>query len=331
MFVKTNNDIQQFLPVTDAFNLEDIKPFLLNNAEPDFLIPALSQTQFDALQTRFDNNQVQLTDKEKKLISLINQASLNYALELFLDWAQVNISQDGIHIIVNDTRKTAFQWQIQQVQKQCNQAAYRGLERMLIYLETEKTVFTGWAASSSYTIFKQCFINTAEEFSKFVNISGSRRTFLSIKPIMQRVEERKVKDTLVSTLYDEIKTQINTDTVSANNKELLKFIQPAVANLTMADAVNELSLEITDMGIVVSSTSEIISNNVKTPVDADRLSSLENKFRKNGEAELQLLDQYLQKNASATVYPLFFSSSRYVGPPTEPGTSASGQGGFVGV
>ena len=336
--IRSTENLRDFLPVTAAFDLEDLKPFMENTAEPDFLIPALSQTQYDQLKTKYEANELSLSADEQQLLKLAMSAVANYALMLYLDWAQLNVSQDGIHITINESRRTPFPEQMKAVKTQCSINAFRALERLLVFLELKKTTFTLWAASSSATIFKECFINTAEDFSNSVNINNSRRTFLALKSIMKDIEEHQLVNVLTQDLYDEIKAEIVAGNLSANNLKLMKFIKPAVANLTMAESVHELPLQFSEMGIVLSSISSTQSHEVKTPAPDDRLSAYKEKKRERGERELKLLNDYLQAKASDTVYPLFYASENYVGPPTETGTSminptrADGStGGIAGV
>src|SRR5574343_205956 len=176
MLFKTSDEIKRYLPANAAFEFDQIKPFIERQAEPELIIPAISQAQYDLLNTAYNTNK--LTDSLEKLLDKVRFPLANYAYLKYIPFAQLNISASGIHIEVNDEKKTAFEWQINKLEESCREAADNGTEQLLEFMEANKSDYEAWAESESYTVFKDCFIYTAKEFSKHFNIGKSRRTFL---------------------------------------------------------------------------------------------------------------------------------------------------------
>ncbi len=170
-----------------------------------------------------------------------------------------------------------------------------------------------WAQSSSYTVFKECFIHTAKEFSRYFNINESRRTFLALKAAMRNVEHFYIRTTICTEFFDELKAEVLAGSISAENQKVLDKIKPAVANLSMAKALNELSFEISELGITLSAISDREDRNAKHPAPDSRLSLLSRELQQYGNAYLGELIQFLADNIDD--YPTYENSDCYT--PTE--------------
>lgn len=312
MLFKTSDEIKKYLPANAAFEFFQVEQFI-NQAEQQFIIPVLGETTFTALNDAYSINS--LTPDQDKLLDKVRYPLANYTYLQYIPFAQVAITASGIHIEVNDQKKTAFEWQINQLRQQLAEAADNGIESLYIFLEKNKAIYTDWAASAEKTILKECFINTAEEFNKYYNINSSRRLFRTIKGIMQQTEEN-ILAVICKHLFDAIKAEILAGTVSADNAALLKFINPAVAFFTVARALIQLDVKLTPEGIQAFSTSERMTQEVRTPAELQRIANLSHQLTADAEAKLQQLRDFLHQNISS--YPLYQSSPCYTTPGTMP-------------
>lgn len=313
MLFKTTEEIKQYLPANAAFKFEQIRPFIQFQIEPNIIVPVLGQAQYDALTAAYAVNT--LSAAQKALLDKVRYPIANYAYVLYIPFAQVAISASGIHIEVSNERKTAFEWQINKLEESCLDAADNGIERLLEFMEANISDYPDWSGSSSYTVFKECFINTSRVFSSFFNIRESRRLFLAMKHTMKRVEDMRIKSLLCKAQYDEIKGQILSDSVTTENQALLDLIQPAVAHLTAARTMVELDVRVTPEGIFQQSTSDTLNARVKTPAEKERISALQRSAEADGENYLQQLRDFLYDNADT--YPLWKTSSCYVDPDSD--------------
>lgn len=285
---KTTDEIKNFLPVNLTFQFKDILPFL-NEVERDYIIPAISQDQYNNLHTAY---QTSSTDADQDaLLAKIRVPLASFAYMLWIPWGQVQINSSGIQISVSENMKTAFAWQIENLERSASKSGFSGLEALLEFLETNKATYTLWAASDSYTESKEHFINTAKEFSDACDLKVTRRTYMLVKSMMSRLEKTVIKNTIGSDTYDSIKAQILSGSISSSNEELLDLIRPAVANLTLAKALTILSIQVDELGISVLSTPVTnASAKINTPANANHLSSLQKQCQTEGESFLQQLE-----------------------------------------
>lgn len=319
MLFKTVSEIKKCLPANAAFEFGDIEPFIQLQAEPNFLIPVLSQEQYDLLNAKYNDSAADLTDDEKQLLGLCRFATANYAYLLYTPFGQVNISKSGIHIETSETKKTAFQWQLDELKSGLINAAFIGLENLLKFLEIKKGIFTAWASSETFTLLHDSFINSADDFDEYYRISKSRLTFLAVKPIIRIIEQNLLYNNLGKDLYDLLKSEIQADNIAAENKLLLnQYIKPALANLTMARALSQLSVRITENGVVVFMGSLSQNTRYFLPAGEDAISRLYQQAITDGNNALEGTKRFLNANASPSAYPSYYNSSLYIAPGTSP-------------
>lgn len=312
MLFKTAQELKKYLPANAAFEFHQAEQFILQ-AEQQYILPVLGNTTFNILNQAYAFNN--LTTDQEKLLDKVRYPLANYTYLQYIPFAQVVISASGIHIEVNDQKKTAFEWQINQLRQQLAEAADNGIESLYLFLESNKTTFTDWAASPERSILKECFINTAVEFNQYYNINSSRRMFRLIKGIMMQAEDN-VLSVICQPLFNAIKTEILSGIISSDNLALLKFIRPAVAYHTIARALIQLDVKLTPDGVQAFSTSDRIAQDVRTPAELQRIANLSHQLTADAEAKLQQLREFLHQNIST--YPLYQSSPCYTPPASMP-------------
>jgi hypothetical protein len=309
----TIDEIKDYLPVTVTFEFRDIMPYI-DRAEVRYIIPFLSKQQYDDLLTAYNTSiatvaPVALTSDNKALLKKVRMPLANFAYMLYIPLGQIQIDSAGIRIATTENLKTAFQWQIRMLQKSFIEAGYEGTDTLLEFLEQNKSTYTLWAGSTCYTHFKELFINTALQFSDYVNINNSRRTFLGMRSIMRKVESFYIKPVISPELMAEIKSQINSGSITTQNQLLLDLIQPALANLTIARAIGEKAIVVSDDGIYMLSVKNTQEIDSVEPADEGRLSLLRKQSIEDGDNYLKQLRDYLYANPD--IYPLFKSSASY--------------------
>lgn len=312
MFVRSIQDITPYLPQNVSVDFNRIKPYIDNEAEPRFLQYWLGDDFYDALDTKITNNT--LTPLETKLVSRARYAVANYAYYFGLPANELQFGNAGITRSDTDTHKTAYGRQIERLRQMLAEAAHSGIEQMLKILEANKATFTVWANSPQCTLSNGLFLNSATEFNRFYSILSSSRTFASIRHIIQQVEFN-VTNIIDQPLFDELKTQIATATISVDNTKILTdFIRPAIAHLTIADACKELPLQITSNGLHLYLYSNGQDDGQLQPADKEALSILSAHCNQIAQRYIANLRNYLITNAST--YPLF-PLSNFITPTTD--------------
>jgi hypothetical protein len=319
MLFKTTQEVKDFLPANTAFEFKDIEPFIKLQAEPNFLMPVLSQAQYILLHTKYQGTPSDMTDDEKQLLSLSRMVVANFAYLLYIPFGRVSISKGGINIDKSDTKRSAWPEVIHDLKMTCISGGFIGLENLVKFLEEKKDVFTAWRDSSTYSILMECFINTADDFDEYFRIAKSRLTFLSVKPIMKMIEKTYLRNIIGTALFDTIKTQIKTGSVDTDNKYLLtEFIKPAVANLTISYSMKQLKVRLTADGVVVMMGSMTLDSKYIQPAPREDIESIREQSLEDGMESLKNLQEYLNKTASGSKYSDYFSSEFYEAPGSDP-------------
>jgi len=225
----------------------------LQQAEHDQLKPILGDTLYDRLVADYDADAI-TTEPDTRLLALSQAVVGNFGLAESLDRGQVHISDQGIH----KNEDSAYHYQKVEAQNSFFRAGYRAVEQLLQFLEKHADTYTDWKESDNYAEQRSYLIPSATEFQKHYNIMGSRRTYLALRPYMRRVEQFQLEPILGSERYAELQQTVQDDAnltaeAKADNETLLDtYVRPALAYLSLSQAIPELSLNISAQGIHLS-------------------------------------------------------------------------------
>ena len=187
--------------------------------------------------------------------------------------------------------------------------ANTSLDLVLKFLDARKADYPGFDPQDA-----DLFIRGTLEFNSEVDIRESRRVFVSLKPIIRSVEKKYIRPTLSAQLFDELKAAWQSgEDLATSQIALLDLILPALAHLTMARALMEISIDILDWGIFDTAGNTFANVSSKQASNKDRISIMAEANQRDGESELKALQQYLDETASEDVYAAYFHSTRYAG------------------
>jgi hypothetical protein len=304
MLFTTVEEIRKHHHVLFTFSMDAIIPYL-RKVEKEYILPAISEIEYDNLQSDYDAflTGTPLPAKSAKLLDEVRDALAPLVIHYYMPFAQGKAGQNGIFITDNDEQVPAPKWMIDRMMATALENGMKAIDHLYEFLEKRQNIYTDWAASESYTIFKSSFINSVKEFEKHIKIGNSRRTFLAMQPIIQRVEFARFESALSYELFTEIKEQIEDDGLSAANKKLLeRYIRPALAHLTMSEAILDLPLTLDEKGVM-------LYEEEKKSVSLDQKQVYAAKRANQGENDLTDLQHFLYQHAED--YPAFMDSDRY--------------------
>ncbi|MGB4776419.1 MAG: DUF6712 family protein [Daejeonella sp.] len=268
MIVKDINTFLKHVPANTSFSWELIKPFILQ-AENTYVLPLLGATFYADLSAIGAP-----TGKALELITRLEHAISNIAFWMYLPVGNVQISDSGVQIITTGDRKTAFEWQLNQVMASVSNLGMNGLDSTIDYLETNAADFNTYKTSDTRTANTTYFINNAPQFDDCYHINRSRLTFACFWPIIKQVEDEQITAAMGGE-YTALKTRLaSTDPVSAADKKLLKVVRNAIAYATIAKALPQLAVEISPLGLSANYLSMINNVNYKTPASDYRVQLL---------------------------------------------------------
>lgn len=174
-------------------------------------------------------------DKKNAARELLREALANFSLFLYLPLAQVQFDSSGITTSQNANRKTAEWWQINDIRRDFLSSGHFAMDRLLAYLEANKTVFVDWDDNYS-TLNKELLIASASDFNKYYNIFESRQTYLALQPSIRQVEDQFIHTLLCPELVSFLKVE---DVSNENHKAVKTALQKAVVAFTIAKIYEE--------------------------------------------------------------------------------------------
>jgi len=308
MIFQTMEDVQDFLPFAKAFTFDQIKPFLLQ-AEEDLLIKTIGQAIYDEIDTVINTGTP--SEDQEKLIAKMRAPAVHYAVSKWLPFGQVIISDAGIQIANTDSMKTAFQWQIDKLDESAMNSAFENLDKLLAFLETNRATYTTWANDAASTIYKDCFISTTAKLNElFPAIGNSRRNFLFLKSALYKIEDFKILPLIGEAYFNELKTQFAAETLTTANTKVVKLIQKAMAPLAIHKGLMDMSVMITDLGLL-QFNNKGVSNTTQTkePAADSRIKRIQEEAKLDGETYLAMIRTFIDGNI--TDYPTYSASSAY--------------------
>lgn len=293
--------------VSVSNTLANWQPYI-DEAEYTFIRPAIGTELFSLLEEKA--GAAQTDEPFSTALDRIRRPLALYALYLGIDEFSVNLSAQGIQVIATDTHKSAPQYLIQNLKESTMRRAHTLMDLALEYFETNRDAFPGFSPQDP-----DLFLRCAAEFSRFVDIRSSRRVFLSLKPVIASIERKYIRPTLSDGFFRALKEAVKgTSPLSEDNQAALDLIRPALAHLTIARALQEISIDILDWGVFATAASTFTNVATKQTSNQVRISAMIQANQLDGEAELKALQEFLDMNATEEKYPEYYSSDRYAGP-----------------
>ena len=314
--IRLINNLSQVLSAASinvSNTIENWSPYI-EEAQETFIRPVLGDPLYRQLQetadpTTREPEKQPLDPRFVDLLDLVRKPLALYALWLGADEFGVSVSSQGIQVIETQTHKTAPQYRVQNLKENWIRRANTSLDLVLKFLDEHREDYPSYICQDA-----ELFIRSTLEFNSEVDIRESRRVFVALKPIIRSVERKYIRPALSAELFDELKSALKSNAeLTMDQKVLLDLIRPALAHLTMARALVEISIDVLDWGIFDTAGNTFTNVSSKQASNSERIAVMAEANQRDGEAELKALQLFLDETASETVYPEYFNSSRYAG------------------
>jgi hypothetical protein len=303
------NDFALELPISANFKFDRIEADV-RRAGLKYFKPILGKDLMSILEASYEGDT--LTDDEADLMVFIKPSIAHIAMWMFVPKSNIHHGNNGVQSNHSGDSKPAFEWMVDGYERSLLNNGFDAMDELIGYLEeVAVSDFPDWLNSEGCTLVRENVINSAIVFTTLVpKMKGSRYLFMYVRPIMARIEKMIIPAITGPELYLEIKSQINSDSLSANNLLLIENIQSAVAHHSWADAMIELNFSIDGEGVFLLNNSFSGTVKGKQPAEVERISTIYKHHRQISSEQLKILRDYLIANV--TDYPLFEESDAYV-------------------
>lgn len=252
--------LQDYAPkIHHESDFEIFLPYL-KDAEVEHIIPAISQEYFDELESKIDGEGV--SGKEKLLLEKLQKSVTYFALYESADFMNLPVGNSGLKETSGEQEQAPRQWVFNNFKASCIRKADKALDDALKYMENNRADFATWTASDAFTVYKELFIQDADQFGKYRNLGGSRSTYQKLRPFIDLCEHRYIRIAIGETIFASMKAAILSGTLTPQQSALLPYINRALANYALYEAIPELMLDITSTGIHVVSKNDGITSTI---------------------------------------------------------------------
>lgn len=272
----------------------------LTRAEERFLLPVLGQTLYDAVVSTTPD------PAHETLITYCKWVVAPLAYWLELPMIQTQLTDTGLRTAENENYTAAHKWEFEKILASLEEDGCWALERLIKYLFDNAETLS-WTAPDEYKII----FKTATEFKRFYPIHQPYRTFESLRPLVTQVQDQYIITSIGEDFFEELRTY---DASDANILKAIMLVKKAVANLTIMRAVEVMSVRVTREGFSVQLGDADVQNTGQGNAPENQLSMLHRQCQQNGEGYLNQLKEFLNENASASVFATYFGSDYYVDP-----------------
>lgn len=254
----------------------------VEQAEAKHLAPAVGSALLDAL----GQPSAQLTAPYQALRTRLRATLVHYVVLEAAPFLAVAIGELGLAEQSAGNATPTRQWVYNNFVDAAAEQADQLLDVALVWLDFNAAAFAEYRASDAYQESRSQLLANAHELGKYLSIKNSRRAYLALLPFLARVEALELRPLLGDDALDALRAALAAGTLSAVDKQLLAAVRPALAHLTMATALPELSVSITGAGIRVLSDNDGIRQ--RQAASADTVAALSRKAQ-------GLATQYLEQ------------------------------------
>jgi len=237
--LKTLEEVKQYVSINKNVEWESLEPYV-KQADRKYIKTLLGDALYTAYAATAPTESVPL-----KVYELFREASANLSWFLYMPLANVQVSDSGISVSSGENHKAAEWWQIRDLRRSFLDAGFSALDEALKLMEANTADFTGWETTEGYTIFMELLVKRTETFNRWFNISGSRKTFLALRPYMLEVHHQYFTARLNAATLATISEAVSTD----EEYQVLDLMQAAQVNYTVAKAINSGMFDLTAHGI----------------------------------------------------------------------------------
>ena len=301
-------DFKAQLPVSVNISWGKISPDS-RRAGLKYIKPILGKDLFSILEAAYESDT--LDADQEALMDYIKPAHAHLAAWLSVPKTNITHGNQGVQSSHSGDSKPAFEWQVEDYEESLLQNGFDALDELIEYLESvADTDFPDWLDSEGCTLVRSNVINSAAVFTQYVpKLKGSRYLFVYLRSILSRVERVIIPAVTDKALYNEIKSQILTNTLSAANLELMPYVQEAVAHRAWAEAMTELNFSTDGEGVYLLNNTFAGTVKAKQFAELERVESIKHHHLQISEEQTKLLFDYLVENVDS--YPLFEDGSTY--------------------
>lgn len=306
--VEDTNFQEHYSGINGSMAWAEVAPGI-RQATEKFVLPFVGLELYNDLATKYNAGD-SLTDQQARTLELLQDCIAFYTAYHLLPERNAFFTSMGFNqnTATEGSGQPAPQWSWKAARWSALENGDAFLDRLLNYLEEQVTAavayFDLWKNSTAYKVKTSAFFRHTDELDEFLNIQGSRRSFVSLIKYMREVEE----DLILPLLCDDQFAALQAADLDADGKKLLARVRKAVAFLGLKAGLPHHRIAIDGDGFrVVSQTDQFDDRRNQTnSIHEGAIQALALRAEQNGRRYLAELETFLIQNADT--YPLWKDS-----------------------
>lgn len=313
--IKTIEEVKKYLPVAYSANI-GIMP-AVDAVEERYLLAILGNDLYQVLQANYDA--ATLTPSQQLLVNRCQAVIVPFAFADNLPFLQTTLTNNGLQRMEATDTRGAFRWEYNNVITKLENTGYSAQEALILFLKNYSADFPQWSASPYNNPEGFTIIRDGSELSQLLGLQQPHRSYLLLQSTFLSIRDLYLDEVLGDAFYAALSIRIVADQLTTEDKALLKILRPACARLAMKHAARELSINFGNGGFTVVDAATMKDNPEEGKADpgAGRLNNFAMEMERSGLTLLEKARQFLNANASETIFPEYFTSSLYQAPDAE--------------
>ncbi|MGN6478495.1 MAG: DUF6712 family protein [Flavipsychrobacter sp.] len=325
--VKSIDEAKKYISLSAGAS-EDYMPDF-DQAEAKYLVPIIGWGLYNDLLAVTDNSDGHLRTLREKALAV----SVCFGYVMSAAGRQVLITDAGMMVAQPQNQRSTFKWEYNYVVEQWAAMGYDAQEILIDYLSCHRNTFPKWSASPYNDPEGFQIIRNGAELAKAVSIRQPHRVHMMLRPIYNSHCEAFLRQNLGDAYYEALTDSILQNCLSDEEKALLPKIRAAAAHKAMQYAAIELNVLFGEGGFTIAGTHMVdTAIDGRTQAGDAQMQRFLELYRDSSKELIGDVVKQLNKLASATVFPEYYSSDLYKDP-TTPTTQVdnSCRKGFFGV
>lgn len=290
------------LNINSAF--ESFSSFV-EDSQTKHLTPLIGSESVDYMQTWYDTydpeNLTQEDVTNQLLLFQIQRCLTFYTLLDSTPTLLLEMGDNGLVEKSSDNTVAARQWPVDRLLDYLSDNADAFAENLLNFLEINKLNYSFWNESLERQEARKMFVSSGSEVTKLIKLSEPRKMYLNMTQSLKRYEDLTIREMIGEPLFNEIKGQLEEDSLSVDNETLLIYIKPVLIYSAFVDTISDMSVAVGNNGLRVINNQDRIS--ARNDSNAVQMQGIMTKYRGYAATYEGLLRNFLNDNFQT--YPLF--------------------------
>jgi hypothetical protein len=278
----------------------------LDQAWEMFMVPYIGRNYGDAFCDAYATDDLDANDQ--LLLTKIQVPLANFAYKLYADDGGLIVDEAGITTQEDERNKRPYQWQVRDFKKNRLTQGWQGVRTMLGYLDRNADIYETWWDSDERKALWALVIWDVNTFNRYRKLDGMG-TLAALQSYQIEAVETSLSSCIGADFYAAVVEWLQERETDASMTALLPYVEKYVAWKTIELGATDLPLEITATGIYLNEVNQGLQNDESKKMAA--LDKLKITANTNAGAAAKSLRNFLDANASGSVYAEYYNSDLY--------------------